>query len=102
MVDNQQTLMEWISIYTDEYVTDMDFEDDHCESNDLKSLSFDDDFHVSNLMPVGEVKRYGIWCEVDGKLKVVVFFFFFKCMAATIKFVFFFSLQMTLIGQHVQ
>lgn len=67
MVDNQQTLMEWISIYTDEYVTDMDFKSDHCKSTDLKALSFDDEFHVNNLIPEGEVKRYGIWCEVDGK-----------------------------------
>lgn len=66
MVDNQQTLMEWISIYTDEYVTDMDFRADHGKGTDLKSLSFDDEFHVSNLIPAGEVKRYGIWCEVEG------------------------------------
>ncbi len=77
MVDNQQTLMEWISIYTDEYVTDMDFKsDNNCKTNDMKSLSFDDDFQVNNLIPVGEVKRYGIWCEVDGK---IFFFFLWTC-----------------------
>ncbi|KAJ6642527.1 Esterase SG1, partial [Pseudolycoriella hygida] len=65
MVDNQQTLMEWISIYTDEYVKDSDYNSDHCKATEEKSLSFEDDFHINNLIPVGEVKRYGIWCEVD-------------------------------------
>lgn len=68
MVDDQQTLMEWISIYVDEYVSDMDFKSDNGKSGDIKALSFDDDFHINNLIPAGEVKRYGIWCEVDGKI----------------------------------
>ena len=68
MVDNQQMLTEWISIYTDEYETDMDFRADHCNGTDLESLSFDDDVHVSNSIPAGEVKQYGIWCEVEGKI----------------------------------
>lgn len=65
MVDDQQTLMEWISIYVDEYVTDMDCKaDNNCKGTELK---FDEDLHLNNMIPAGEVKRYGIWCEVDGK-----------------------------------
>lgn len=70
MVDNQQTLMEWIAIYTDEYVTGMD----HKSDNTLKSFPFDDDLQMNNLIPAGEVKQYGIWYEVDGKL-----LFLFSC-----------------------
>lgn len=71
-VDKQQTLMEWLSSYIDEDVTDVDFKSDNCKGTDLKSLSFDDEFQVNNLIPVGEVERYGVWYEVDGKFFALI------------------------------
>lgn len=67
MVDDQQTLMEWISIYVDEYVTDMDSTSDNTSKiTDIKAQSLGDELHENALFPIGDIKQYGIWSEVDG------------------------------------
>lgn len=59
--------MEWISIYTDDDIEETG-NGNYNNGNEVKSITLDDDFPISVEIPVGEVKRYGVWCEVDGKI----------------------------------
>lgn len=62
MAEDEKTLLEWISIYVDESDMDMD-----TSNNSSTSYGFQaEETHDVDAGSIGEVKRYGIWSEVDG------------------------------------